>query len=355
MIRRDLFRPERIIVSRTDRIGDVVLTLPLCALLKERSGAQVVFLASAYTRAVVECSPHVDTILDWDTVAALGADDRRDHIGAVAADAIVHAYPRTAIAHAARAARVPLRIGTSHRWYHWLTCNALEHFTRKGSELHEAQLNVRLARRVLPGELPSLADLAPRSYLEPRGVVPPDVAALLDGTRFILVVHPRSSGRGREWPLGHWRALIAALSPATYRVLVTGTTEEGRELQPWLRMLPSHAVDLTGRLRLDELIALLANANGVVATGTGPLHLAAALGVNALGLFPSTPPIHPGRWAPLGPRASYIAASGRCASCARGTGPCTCMESVTVVSVAERIRGWVTNGTARRGAVADHV
>ena len=48
-----------ILVSRIDRIGDVVLTLPLCGLLKERLGARVVFLARRYTRDVVAASDAV--------------------------------------------------------------------------------------------------------------------------------------------------------------------------------------------------------------------------------------------------------------------------------------------------------
>ncbi|GAC1515967.1 MAG: glycosyltransferase family 9 protein [Gemmatimonadaceae bacterium] len=351
MIRPPTPRP-RIIVSRTDRMGDVVLTLPLCALLKERLGAEVVFLGRAYTRPIVECSPHVDQILDWDVVANRRMGERRKFIAAVGADAIIHAFPHARIAAAAYAADVPVRIGTGHRWYHWLTCNGLEHFTRKGSPLHEAQLNVRLARRLLSGDPPSLAELVPRARLEPRGVVPPDIAALLDRDRFTLVIHPRSLGSGREWPLGRWHALATALPPSDFRVLVTGTAAEGAAMREWLETLPDHATDLTGRLHLDELIALLARVDGVVAAGTGPLHLAAALGTNALGLFPSTPPIHPARWAPLGRRASFLAAAW-CHNCDRRSGPCSCMESITVAAVAERVRAWAARATEGSDGVAE--
>lgn len=44
----------------------------------------------------------------------------------------------------------------------------------------------------------------------------------------------------------------------------------------------------------------------MVASGTGPLHLAAALGINAIGLFPTIRPIHPGRWQPIGMKAHFF-------------------------------------------------
>jgi ADP-heptose:LPS heptosyltransferase len=325
-------------VSRTDRIGDVVLTLPLCAMLKARLDADVVFLGSGYTVPVLEASDAVDRIVDWDAIPP-HPRARRDAIAAIEADVVLHAFPRREIADAARAAGIPRRIGTSHRWYHWLTCNALEHFSRRRSDLHEAQLNVRLARRLL-GEPPPLDVLRRHVGLVPRVALPADVETMLDRSRVNVVLHPKSRGSGREWPLDRWRALAESLDPATHRVIVSGSEAERGILGDWLRALPPHVVDLTGRLSLRELVALLAHADGMVAAGTGPLHVAAGTGIHALGLFPPTPPIHPGRWAPLGPRAEWLTASAPCASCAAGRDDCTCMLGISVASVLERVRRW---------------
>ncbi len=319
----------RIIVSRTDRIGDVVLTLPLCALLRARLGAEVVVLGRRYTRPLLEASANVDAILEWDEVEKADEATQRAFLQAVNADAIVHVLPRPDIAREALAARIPLRIGTGHRWYHWLTCNALEHFSRKGSTLHEAQLNVRLARRLLGAEVASLAELAPLTAITPQVAMPAAVATRLRDDRFRLVLHPGSSGSAREWPLAHWKALAESLDSAEVQLLITGSASEGAALQDWIGTLPSHVVNLTGQLELAQLIALLAGVNGLVAASTGPLHLAAAVGIHALGLFPATPPIHPGRWAPLGPRAEVLVAPG------------AELGVIAPASVQARVAGWV--------------
>ena len=44
----------------------------------------------------------------------------------------------------AKQLKIPLRIGTTNRLYHWVTCNELVKLSRKKSDLHEAQLNLKL-------------------------------------------------------------------------------------------------------------------------------------------------------------------------------------------------------------------
>lgn len=318
----------RILVSRTDRIGDVVLTLPLCALLRSELGAEVVVLGRRYTRPLLEASANVDAIMEWNEVEHADEPTQRDFIREARADAILHVFPRPAIARAALAARIPLRIGTGHRWYHWVTCNALEHFSRKRSALHEAQLNVRLARRLLGADVPALAELASRTTISPQVSVPSAVASRLREDRLRLVFHPGSSGSAREWPREHWKALVGSLDPERVQVFLTGSVSEGAALREWMGDLPANVLDLTGQLELAELIALLARVHGLVAASTGPLHLAAAAGIHALGLFPATPPIHPGRWAPLGPRAEVLVAPG------------ADLGMIEPESVRARISGW---------------
>ncbi len=344
----------RILVSRTDRIGDVVLTLPLCGLLTERLGAEVLFLGRGYTRAVVEASDAVNGMLDWDAVAGESRDAQARFLADARADVILHVRPTHAISRAAHHAHIPSRIGTSRRLHHWLHCTRLVPGGRRGSALHEAQLNVRLARSLLgdADELP-LGALAPYGRIRPRVPVPADVAPLLAGDRFNLVLHPKSLGSAREWPLAAYRELVDSLPADRWRVLVTGSADEGAAMRDWLRALPAHAHDVTGRLSLAELIALLAAADGVVGASTGPVHVAAATGTRTLGLFSPVRPMHPGRWAPLGARASVLVAPAACAACTAGDPApgraCTCMAAIPAADVRACVEAWaMERGTHER-------
>ena len=331
--------PHRIVISRTDRIGDVVLTLPLCALLRRAMPqAKVIFLARDYTRAVVESSPYVDEVLSWDSVARADGSTQATLLESVDADAILHVFPRREIATAAKRARIPRRIGTSHRIFHWTTCNEIVSVGRKRSEQHEAQLNLSLARGLLGQSDWPLGELASLTELRPRAVPPAWIADQLTPDRFNLVLHPRSGGSAIEWPLAHFGTLVNGLDQQRVRVFISGSTAEAPELRDWIASLPGGVVDLSGRLSLEELIAVLHMADGFVGGSTGPLHIAAGVGIRALGLFPSRRPMHPGRWAPLGRRSEVLAAAMSCDDCGRSV--CTCMSTISAEMVAERIRAW---------------
>lgn len=58
--------PRHIIISRTDSIGDVVLTFPLLGLIKQKyPDIKITFLGQNYTRPVIMACKHVDFFLDW--------------------------------------------------------------------------------------------------------------------------------------------------------------------------------------------------------------------------------------------------------------------------------------------------
>lgn len=336
----------RILICRTDNIGDVVLTLPLAGYLKQRwPGATVDFLCRPYAAPVVEQCRHVDHVLTFDNdnstdsaVAALFADH--------AYDIVLFAFPNRRLARAARRAGVAERVGTSHRLFHWLTCNRLAHFNRSRSTLHEAQLNFELLRPLGIDYAPPLAAIAPLYGLQAPPLAAAD--ALRAGAPFNVILHPKSNGNGREWPHGHYEALARQLQALPGVVIwLTGSAVEGALLRreaPGLLALP-HVRDLCGTVDLAGLTALIGAADGLVASGTGPLHVAAALGRPALGLFPPIQPIDIARWGALGSQAQSLAAPGRCATCT-GKASCACMAAISVDAVAAVVLGW------RRGAQA---
>lgn len=125
-------------------------------------------------------------------------------------------------------------------------------------------------------------------------------------------------------------------------MFVTGTAAEGEELAAWLAHHAAFlAADLTGQLSLPQLLAFVAATDGLVAGSTGPLHLAAALGRHALGLYPPIRPMHPGRWAPLGPRAEFIVFDKpRCEDCRTQPAACACIRAIEPAAVAARALAW---------------
>lgn len=297
----------RIIISRTDGIGDVILTLPLLGLIKAQlPGAYIIFLNRNYTTPILECCTHVDEIVSWDAFEKAPVRRQAEALQNLNADVIIHVFPRPEIARAAKMAGIPARIGTTGRLYHIHTCNHLVRFSRKRSALHEAQLNLKLLKPLKIKHRLQLRAVHQYYGLQAPANLPGKTANLLSGEGENIVLHPLSKGSAVEWGLENFRRLIADLPAPKYRIFLTGTEAEGALFRNALPIDGQHVVDLSGKLSLKELMAFIGKSNAVVACSTGPLHIGAALGICAIGLYTSKRPMHPGRWAPLGEHASFL-------------------------------------------------
>ena len=322
------------IISRTDAIGDVMLTLPVAGVLRSLyPSARILFLGRAYTRDIIDACTHIDGFLDWDQLKESSPDQQ---LKATAADTIIHVFPNKPIARAAWQARIPQRIGTTNRLYHWLYCNIRVPLSRKNSPWHEAQLNLQLLKPLGARENYTLEEISGFYGLTRLVDLPPAITALLAPDRFNLILHPKSRGSAREWGLDNFRQLIALLPRNRFNIFLTGTAAEGKLLESMRQEFP-FLTDLTGRLSLGELMSFIARADGLVAASTGPLHLAAALGIHALGIYPPIRPMHPGRWAPVGKKAVVFVEKKDCDAC-RKTGDCACMRAIRPQALSEYLQ-----------------
>ena len=301
-----------ILISRTDSIGDVMLTLPLCGKIKQQwPSCRITFLGRGYTQGIIEACAHVDDYLNWYDIKTHSPAEQMAILSECEADAIIHVYPRKEILWLAKKAGIRLRISTGHRLHALTKCNKLVFFSRKNSDLHESQLNFKLLRPLGIEDTISLEEIATLYGFDNRHTPLPAVVSdtiQTHASKIKVVIHPLSKGSAPQWGLEHYRELIGSLSPERFHVYITGTAEEGEQLRGQLPVNASHVTDLTGKLSLAELITLVDSCHVLVAASTGPLHIAAACGIQAIGLFSPKRPMHPGRWAPIGKKALVICA-----------------------------------------------
>ena len=329
----------RIIISRTDSIGDVLLTLPMCVWLKNNvPDCVLIFLGSGYTKPVVDCFSVVDEFVDWKEIEKLPSTQRTEAFKELRADAIIHVFPNKDIASLAKKAKIPMRIGTSHRSFHLLTCSHRLNFTRKKSTYHEAQLNFQLLKPFGLSIIPSLEEVSAMTdaFKAPEIPLPSYLQEYLAANNKTVVLHPKSQGSALEWPIENYFQLATELVGKGYTVFFTGTEAEGSLFKS---ELPSHEriIDLTGKLSLQELICFLSKVKNLVACSTGPLHIAAFIGIRAVGLFSPRKPIHPGRWQPLGKNVSVLVNDPTCPECKKKKN-CMCIQQISVERVLAEIQ-----------------
>ena len=325
-----LFRLQNIIISRTDSIGDVVLTLPLAKLVKETyPHIKVAFLGRAYTKPVIDACTYIDQFIDIEDFLK-----QEILIDGKPPQAIIHVFPVKEIAHRAKAIGIPWRIGTTNRLYHWTTCNKRVRLSRKKSDLHEAQLNAKLlAPLALTSSynLQRLGDAMGMTRLQP---LPTAFQDLLDPDRYRLILHPKSQGSAREWGLDHFISLVNILPLQQFQIFISGTAKERESLQYLFKEVGDRVTDITGKMDLSTFISFIDACDGLVANSTGPLHISAALGKKAIGIYPPIRPMHPGRWQPLGKNATYSVVPKDCNDCRKDPGACHCIREVLPQQIA---------------------
>ena len=151
--------PNSIAISRTDSIGDVIVTLPLCGFIKKYStNTRITFIGRTYTQAIVEACPFVDDFVNF---------DKRENVE-LNADACVFAFPDAEVMKWVKEQGVKKRIATGSRIASWKFANDRIFFSRKNSDLHESQLNFYLLHPFGVKEIPSLEEIRNWHILKPQ-------------------------------------------------------------------------------------------------------------------------------------------------------------------------------------------
>jgi ADP-heptose:LPS heptosyltransferase len=163
------------------------------------------------------------------------------------------------------------------------------------SDMPEAERNLSLVRAA-GFHLPA----GDGGRLAVRGPLP-DTTELTGGGRYV-VVHPGASVPARRPSAPALGTIVAGLTAAGHRVVITGTVAEqplaARVCRHVAPASPDLLADLSGRTSLAMLASVLARADVVVAPNTGAAHLAAAVGTPVVSLF--APVVPAARWAPYG-------------------------------------------------------
>ncbi len=288
---------QRILISRTDSIGDVMLTLPMCYYLKLMlSDVTVLFLGKSYTQDIIENCPFVDEFINADDFQSSGNDKIVGFIQNLNLDAVVFALPDKRWMELFFLAQVPTRIATGHRIQSWKWATNRPMFGRKNSDLHEAQLNIKLLRPLGINVQPTLAELGAISLFKKA----------TSTSYHRLIIHPFSQGSALNWTMKEYDELVGLLLDQGFEIVISGTAKDAIQLAEFEGEHLKKATSICGQFSLSSFIEYIGQSHALLACSTGPLHLAAVQGIHAIGLYVDRRPIHPGRWRPIGPHVHVV-------------------------------------------------
>ncbi|MDP2168425.1 MAG: glycosyltransferase family 9 protein [Thermodesulfovibrionales bacterium] len=149
-----------------------------------------------------------------------------------------------------------------------------------------------------------------------------DIGDVLDGGRApntaggrgpYAVMVPGAKWQSKRWPAERFGELAMRLAKDTgIKSLIVGTKADEKTADEIAAASGGSAVSLTGKTGLKELISIIKGARFVVSTDSGPVHIAAALGVPLFALFGPTSHLRTG---PYGGRSAIIMSGVPCSPC----------------------------------------
>ena len=332
----DIQPGDRLLVSRTDRLGDLVLALPFVETLHVRyPQSQIDVMASLYASPILENNPSIERIIrvqnDQLTASRNYRKELEHRIIKGEYKAVVVLYPERHISQLLYRVGVPVRIGTGGRFHSVFFTHRLMH-SRKANKKHESEYNLDFLAYFRDGE----TTYNPAVYPTPKEIA--NASRILDDhgiARPFIVVHPGSGGSAERWPMDRFVDLYAHLNRSGHQVVITGSEREGEAVRKLAADMGVAINEITGQTDLRTLGAVLSLASAVVANSTGPLHLAVAVGTKVVGLYPGRQIMSPVRWGPIG--AGHQVVQPEVEQCRCPEGRCRCMETISVEQVAEAV------------------
>jgi len=323
----------KILVLRTDRIGDVVLSEPVIEVLASKfKNSRIDIVVSKYSAPILYENPHISNIYELrsrhikDVINLSNILKKNEYDLSITIDTHPISYLIPFLS------GIKVRIGQGRRaWSVFM--NFPVSFSRRHSNLHEVILNQMLLKPF--GYNPEL--IRPKLYLSQEEVEM--VINLIKKLGYeegkpIIVIHPGSLGSSAHPPLMIYKK-ISDFMTSFGQVIVSGR----REFDNLDIFRDRNGILVIDNMEIRNYMALVSMASIFIGGDTGPMHIASALNIPIIALFSPIMGCGANRWGPLSDKyivymPDVLECRGRCNKCKFYN----CMEKIDTFDIMTGIR-----------------
>jgi ADP-heptose:LPS heptosyltransferase len=359
----------KILLIKLSALGDIVHTLPVLNKLRHRyPQSRIDWLVRPAFADLLTLNPAISHVVEfdrsewsapWRAAPYVSAARLIATLRAAEYDLVIDLQGQLRSAVFAFASGAPVRIGFDKpRGDIWKTVSrpipdeAKKHAwrgAREGSWLAYTHHLALLTLDIHPVErylalAPLLGlDDAPPDFSFP---IPPEAGTRIDGLidyydlaqKKLAVIAPATNWDTKQWRVEGFADVARHLMQKGLAAILIGTESERGICDEVARLAPG-VVNLARETTLPELAALIRRAAVCVTNDSGPMHLAVALGRDAVSVFGPTDPIWAG---PYGRSKAVVRAGVPCSPCyLRRLSECPnnhiCMKDVAAAAVIERV------------------
>ncbi len=303
-LRKPTQNPKRILISRTDTIGDFILTLPVFEVLKQKLDCEISILCNKTVTPLLFNNRNIDNIItvdqqyDVQKLISKIESHQFDVLLVLVNDPIIQAL-------LPKLKSIPVRIGPLSKpsVFFFYTHPVVQ--KRSRSVKNEAEYNLELLKIFNLGDIPSTK---PKIFITPDEIrkfksVKGSLFQFKNSPNQWVVLHGGMRGSALNWTKEYYQKLLIGLLNLRLNVVLTGAGQAEEDANQELRKavdnrFPEQLVDVSNQLTLRELAVLLFLSRLYIGPSTGPTHMANAVGTRIISLYPPIKVQSAKRWEP---------------------------------------------------------
>ena len=330
---------KRILVVRTDRIGDLLLSTPVIQALRQSyPNAYIAAMVSPYAKEIVDGNPYLDEVIIYDKDFKHKSWARSmkfaSRLKKKRFDLALILHPTNRVHLIAFFAGIKKRVGFDKKLGFLLT-DRIRHGKQEG-EKHELEYTLDLIRHL--GIEPK--DKRPFMPLKPESEKWTDdlfASESLTPQDKLLGIHPAASCPSKIWPAERFAEAADKLADKyDLKVLIFSGAKDIKLAEKVENSMKHRAINLAGRTSVSQLASVLKRCRLFISNDSGPVHIASAVGVPVISIFGRNQKgLSPQRWGPLGLQDKILHKETGCIECLAHN--CvkefTCLKSISVGDV----------------------
>jgi heptosyltransferase-1 len=340
-IKKSLIKdPRKILIIKPSSLGDVVHSLPfLNAMRICFSKAEIHWIIAKGLEGLLEGHPMINKLWiinkdAWKNIKNVGStvkeieflfkELKKEHFDLVVD---LQGLLRSGVITAATGA--PLRVGFSEaregsRVFY-------THKVKGGKDIHAVNRYLRIAA-FLGCDTSDICFPFPMDNQSSSSIFHPSSLILHPSKDYVVLV-PGARWKTKIWPPENFGELSSKLPLST---VIVGSKKDMDIANKIVAQSNGNLISLAGKTDLKELIEVMRGAKFVVSNDSGPMHIAAALGIPVFAIFG---PTDPSRTGPYGEGHTMIKEDIPCSPCFKRTcNDIKCMNSLSAGKVYEMIK-----------------
>jgi len=329
----------RILIVRTDRIGDVLLSTPVIKVLRDSyPSAYIAMMVVPASGDIVRGNPYLDEVFIYDKIgrhkSLIGSWQFALNLKRKKFDLALILHPTNRAHLVTFFAGIPRRVGFDRKMGFLLT-GRLSHVKQKGQK-HELEYNLDMVRYlgIEPQDKGLFMPIRRESEEWVEEVLGKEG---IKGADRLLVIHPGASCPSKIWPGERFAEAADRLAEKYgFKILLVAGPKDIKLAQNVISSLHHPVINLAGKTSVSQLASVLKRCQLVISNDSGPVHVASGVGVPVISIFGRNQKgLSPVRWGPVGKRDKILHKEVGCSECLAHN--CrkdfACLKAITVDDV----------------------